>query len=204
MRSPVAADILTGTRSDRSRAVPARRGPHDPRDPWLRIGPDGGMTLPLPGQPGHGRTASLRRQPVRIVGGRMEGGYTGAFELICPGCGDHPYLDYSEIPAAAAAAPRAIPAGGGPRRVRGAHRAGSRAGRGQPGTVRCRGCGGGNHSLTCEPLTISAPKALCPAMRERGTISEQAEVHGSLYRFRARGDPQLLVNRPQVSFYRVA
>ena len=28
----------------------------------------------------------------------MEGGYTGAFELICGQCGDHPYLDYSEIP----------------------------------------------------------------------------------------------------------
>ena len=28
----------------------------------------------------------------------MFGGYTGLFELICPGCGDHPYLDYSEIP----------------------------------------------------------------------------------------------------------
>jgi hypothetical protein len=56
------------------------------------------MTFPLAGQPGHGRTASLRRQPVRIVDGRMEGGYTSAFELVCPSCGDHPYLDYSEIP----------------------------------------------------------------------------------------------------------
>jgi hypothetical protein len=27
----------------------------------------------------------------------MEGGDIGAFELICPQCGDHPYLDYSEI-----------------------------------------------------------------------------------------------------------
>jgi len=27
----------------------------------------------------------------------VEGGYTGAFELICCECGDHPYLDYSEI-----------------------------------------------------------------------------------------------------------
>lgn len=56
------------------------------------------MALPLPGQPGHGRTASVRRQPVRIVDGRTEGGYADTFELICPGCGDHPYLDYSEIP----------------------------------------------------------------------------------------------------------
>ncbi len=56
------------------------------------------MTLPLPGEPGHGRTASLRRQPARIVDGRMEGGYTDLFELICGQCGDHPYLDYAEIP----------------------------------------------------------------------------------------------------------
>ncbi len=40
----------------------------------------------------------MRRQPGRIVDGRFEGGYTGLFELICPGCGDHPYLDYAEIP----------------------------------------------------------------------------------------------------------
>ena len=39
----------------------------------------------------------MRRQPVRIADGRFDGGYTGLFELICPGCGDHPYLDYSEI-----------------------------------------------------------------------------------------------------------
>ena len=40
----------------------------------------------------------MRRQPVRIVDGRFEGGYTGLFELICPDCGDHPYVDYSEVP----------------------------------------------------------------------------------------------------------
>jgi hypothetical protein len=31
------------------------------------------------------------------VQGRVEGGYADAFELICCECGDHPYLDYSEI-----------------------------------------------------------------------------------------------------------
>jgi hypothetical protein len=31
------------------------------------------------------------------VQGRVEGGYSDAFELICCECGDHPYLDYSEI-----------------------------------------------------------------------------------------------------------
>jgi hypothetical protein len=49
------------------------------------------------GQPGHGAAASLRRQPARIVLGRMDGGYTGAFEVICCDCGDRPYWDYSEI-----------------------------------------------------------------------------------------------------------
>ena len=28
----------------------------------------------------------------------MEGGYTDAFELICCECGDHPYVDYWDIP----------------------------------------------------------------------------------------------------------
>jgi len=56
------------------------------------------MAFPLLGQPGHGRTAFVRRQPAHIVDGRVEGGYTGVFEFICPGCGDHPYVDYTEIP----------------------------------------------------------------------------------------------------------
>jgi hypothetical protein len=68
------------------------------RDPWLRLDAEAGVTLPLAGQPGHGRSAYLRRQPARIVDGRMEGGYTDVFELICGQCGDHPYLDYSEVP----------------------------------------------------------------------------------------------------------
>ena len=55
------------------------------------------MTVPVAGQLGHGMTAGLRRQPVRIVEGRKAGGYTAAFEVICCDCGDHPYWDYSEI-----------------------------------------------------------------------------------------------------------
>jgi hypothetical protein len=91
-------DIMTGTGpAVRPATVPAPR-PHERRDPWLRMGSTDGMTLPLAGQPGHGRTAFVRGQPARIVDGRFEGGYTGLFELICPGCGDHPYLDYAEIP----------------------------------------------------------------------------------------------------------
>jgi len=66
-------------------------------DLWLCVNTEGVMTLPLAGQHGHGRTAFLRRKPVRIVDGRREGGYTNLFELICPSCGDHPYLDYSEV-----------------------------------------------------------------------------------------------------------
>jgi hypothetical protein len=42
-------------------------------------------------------TASIRRQPVRIVEGRKEGGYSDAFEVVCCDCGDHPYWDYSGI-----------------------------------------------------------------------------------------------------------
>jgi hypothetical protein len=56
------------------------------------------MTPPFAGQPGHGRTAFVRRQPVRIVNGRFDGGCAGVFELICPGCGDDPYLDYTAVP----------------------------------------------------------------------------------------------------------
>jgi hypothetical protein len=95
--SPGDPGIATGTQPAARLAVRVPRTPHGPRDPWLRIAAEGAMTLPLASQPGHGRTATLRRQPVRIVDGRMEGGYTDAFELICPSCGDHPYLDYSEV-----------------------------------------------------------------------------------------------------------
>jgi hypothetical protein len=79
-------------------AVPVTRGGHGDADLWLRIDDRGVSAVPLAGQPGHGRTASLRRQPARIVEGRMEGGYTDAFELICCECGDHPYVDYRDIP----------------------------------------------------------------------------------------------------------
>jgi hypothetical protein len=39
----------------------------------------------------------LRRRPARIVEGQPEGGYTGAFEIICCYCGDHPDLDYRKV-----------------------------------------------------------------------------------------------------------
>jgi hypothetical protein len=55
-----------------------------------------GRVVPAAGQPGHGEfTASLRRQ--RVPPGRLEDGYTGAFEVICGDCGDHPDLGYSQV-----------------------------------------------------------------------------------------------------------
>ena len=48
-------------------------------------------------QPGHGWTVVLRRQPVRMVDGRAEGGYTDMFEIVCCDCGDDPDLDYSAV-----------------------------------------------------------------------------------------------------------
>lgn len=48
-------------------------------------------------QPGLGWTVVLRRQPARMVGGRSEGGYTDAYELVCCDCGDDPDLDYREV-----------------------------------------------------------------------------------------------------------
>lgn len=86
--SPADTDIDTSTRPpDRPGTLPASRGPQD----------QGLTTLPPAGQPGHGCTATLRRRPARIMEGRVDGGYTSAFELICCECGDHPDLDYSEI-----------------------------------------------------------------------------------------------------------
>ena len=46
---------------------------------------------------GLGWTLVLRRQPVHLVEGRPEGGYTNAYELICCDCGDDPDLDYRDV-----------------------------------------------------------------------------------------------------------
>ena len=48
-------------------------------------------------EPALGWTLVLRRQPVQLVEGRPEGGYTDAYELVCCGCGDDPDLDYREV-----------------------------------------------------------------------------------------------------------
>lgn len=50
------------------------------------------------GRPGIDWTLVLRRQPSRMIAGRVEGGYTSLFEIICCECGDDPGLDYREIP----------------------------------------------------------------------------------------------------------
>ena len=97
MSSPPTSD--TGTRpAVDTGAVPSPLL-RSPSDSWLHIGAQVFLRFPLPGQPGHGRTAFVRRRPVRIVDGRMEGGYTDVYELICPSCGDHPYLDFVDVPA---------------------------------------------------------------------------------------------------------
>jgi hypothetical protein len=89
--------VVTDIRlASRSRGVRVGRGRHD-RDPWVGGDAGGVAALPLAGQPGHGRTASLRRQSVWMADER-EARYTGAYEVICCACGDHPYLDYSDLP----------------------------------------------------------------------------------------------------------
>lgn len=64
-------------------------------------GSDGG-TMEIAGricdEPALGWTVVLRRQPVRVVEGQAAGGYTDVFELICCDCGDHPDLDYRDVP----------------------------------------------------------------------------------------------------------
>jgi hypothetical protein len=70
-------------------------GPPGPLDPRPSV--DDEMPPAPVDQNGEIARWFLRRQPVRIVAGRVQGGWTSAFELICCDCGDNPYLDYSEI-----------------------------------------------------------------------------------------------------------
>jgi len=83
--------------TDSGPAIVSVPRPRENRDPWLRIVPDQVATPPPAGQPGHGSGVVLRRQPVRIVDGQVEGGYTDMYELICPSCGDHRDLNYSQV-----------------------------------------------------------------------------------------------------------
>ena len=95
--SAEASHVATGIPSAScSQGAPERYGRHA-RDPRGSVEAGDVMTVPVAGQPGHGITASIRRQPVRIVEGRKEGGYRDAFEIVCCDYSDHPYWDYSEI-----------------------------------------------------------------------------------------------------------
>ena len=55
--------------------------------------------MEAPDEPALGWTVVLRRQPVHLVEGRPEGGYTDSYELICCDCGDNPELDYRDVSA---------------------------------------------------------------------------------------------------------
>lgn len=70
------------------------RAEHDQHGPLRRRDPIPATTRQSSGQPWHGWTVVLRRQPTRLVDGQPQGGYTDAFELICCDCGDDPELDY--------------------------------------------------------------------------------------------------------------
>jgi len=86
--------VTAGTAPRHPAGAASPAGPRHARG--LQPGTDA-TTTPPAGQASHGLRAILRRQPVRMVDGRAEGGYTGMFELICRDCGDHPGLDYSEV-----------------------------------------------------------------------------------------------------------
>jgi hypothetical protein len=97
MSRPDKSDIATSAGpAARAGAVSAPRPP-DGRGPRLRNGSDAASAVPPAGQPGHGRAAFLRNQPARIVNGHIHGDCSDVYELICPGCGDHPDLDYSQV-----------------------------------------------------------------------------------------------------------
>ena len=89
---------MTGTGPAARPAAASAPRPNDRRDSLPRTGSDVANAVPLAGQPGHGPTAVLRNQPVRIVDGRIQDGYNDVYELICPSCGDRPDRDYFEVP----------------------------------------------------------------------------------------------------------
>jgi len=78
--SPAASDDTT----DNEPPIVFVPRPRENRDPSLCIVPEEVAIPPPAGQPGHGSGAVLRRQPVRIVDGHVEGGYTDMYELLCP------------------------------------------------------------------------------------------------------------------------
>jgi hypothetical protein len=115
MSSTDAYDLVGGGLGDRAGSVPVSPGVMSPdglREAGAEVVPPDlrdvesvlRAVAELTGMPSgladhHGATAGavLRRQPVRLVEGRVEGGYTSVFEVICGACGDDPDLDYTEI-----------------------------------------------------------------------------------------------------------
>ena len=97
MSSPDRSDDAAGNELAGHLAAVSVPHPRRSPDPWLHIVPEEVAAPPPAGQPGHGNKVTLRKQLVRIVDGRVEGGYTDMYELICPSCGDHRDLNYSEI-----------------------------------------------------------------------------------------------------------
>jgi hypothetical protein len=55
------------------------------------------MTGTLAGQPEHRGAALVRRRPVHLVDGRVEGRDIGACEFICLSCRDDLDLDFGEV-----------------------------------------------------------------------------------------------------------
>lgn len=141
---------------------------------------------PAAGQPGHGLTANLRRQPVRLVEGRAGGGYTGAFEVICRDCGDHPYLDYSQVPL------RLQRLGGRTRWTRALRPTGTTSGWSPDGAGQCRRAdakyrseGRPGHPVVREAPACCMRKTARPLSCRAGEASGPLSVPGPLYRVRA-------------------
>ena len=72
--------------------------PQNRADPRLRPWSDVASAVPRAAQPGHGSRAVLRLQLAYIVDGQIQGGDNDMYELVCPGCGDDPDLEYFEVP----------------------------------------------------------------------------------------------------------
>jgi hypothetical protein len=97
MSSPGTSGTATGAGPAARPAAVAASPPQDRRDPRLRTGSGAASAVPPAGQPGHGSAAFLRIQPARSADDRIDGGRTGVYELVCPGCGDDPGLDYLQV-----------------------------------------------------------------------------------------------------------
>jgi hypothetical protein len=76
-----------------------------------------GMPLTPVDRNGPAVSSVLRRQPVRIVEGSIEGGYANVREVICCGCGDNPLSGLLRGLGPISAAPRAVPVAPGPHSV---------------------------------------------------------------------------------------